>query len=120
LQGRVNDTTVLVLGAGVPGLCAAYELERAGYLCEVLEARSTTARHPDGRGACPGDRASRLFELYDSASLAEATPPALSDQEITQFEITGDGPQPHVVVIEGPLESGRVVAISAGSLCQSS
>jgi hypothetical protein len=75
---------------------------------------------PTAEGLAPGDRATRLFELYDSASLTEATPPAQSDQEITQFEITGDGPQPHVVVIEGPLESGRVVAISAGSLCQSS
>ena len=75
---------------------------------------------PTAEGLAPGDRATRLFELYDSAALTEATPPAESDQEITQFEITGGEPQPHVVVIEGPLESGRVVAISAGSLCQSS
>jgi deazaflavin-dependent oxidoreductase (nitroreductase family) len=39
LQGRGNGTTVLVLGAGVAGLAAAYELEKAGYRCEVLEAR---------------------------------------------------------------------------------
>ena len=45
LQGRVNDTTVLVLGAGVAGLAAAYELEKAGYRCEVLEAR----QRPGGR-----------------------------------------------------------------------
>jgi hypothetical protein len=75
---------------------------------------------PTAEGLAPGDRATRLFELYDRALLTEVTPPAQSDQEITQFEITGDGPRPHVVVIQGPLESGRVVAISAGSLCQSS
>jgi monoamine oxidase len=45
LQGRVNDTTVLVLGGGIAGLSAAYELEKAGYLCEVLEARD----RPGGR-----------------------------------------------------------------------
>jgi hypothetical protein len=38
LQGRVNNTTVLVLGAGIAGLCVAYELEKAGYRCEILEA----------------------------------------------------------------------------------
>lgn len=36
---------MLVLGAGVAGLAAAYELEKAGYRCEVLEARD----RPGGR-----------------------------------------------------------------------
>lgn len=45
LQGRANGTSVLVLGAGVAGLAAAYELEKAGYRCEVLEARD----RPGGR-----------------------------------------------------------------------
>jgi monoamine oxidase len=45
--------TVAVLGAGVAGLCAAYELDRAGYDCVVLEAahriggRSLTLRRGD-------------------------------------------------------------------------
>jgi monoamine oxidase len=39
LQGRVNETTVVVLGAGVAGLTAAYELEKAGYAVTILEAR---------------------------------------------------------------------------------
>ena len=44
---------VLILGAGVAGLCAAYELDRAGYDCEILEAssriggRSLTLRRGD-------------------------------------------------------------------------
>ncbi len=44
---------VAILGAGVAGLCAAYELDRAGYDCEILEAspraggRSLTLRRGD-------------------------------------------------------------------------
>jgi monoamine oxidase len=45
LQGRPNRTKVLVLGAGIAGLCTAYELEKAGYEVEVLEARD----RPGGR-----------------------------------------------------------------------
>jgi monoamine oxidase len=45
--------TVAILGAGVAGLCAAYELDRAGYDCTILEAnnrpggRSLTLRRGD-------------------------------------------------------------------------
>jgi monoamine oxidase len=45
--------TVVILGAGVAGLCAAYELDRAGYGCTVLEGsgraggRSLTLRRGD-------------------------------------------------------------------------
>lgn len=42
LAGTVDGTTVLVLGAGVAGLCCAYELGRVGYEVTVLEARSRT------------------------------------------------------------------------------
>ncbi len=45
--------SVLILGAGVAGVCAAYELDRAGYDCTILEAssraggRSLTLRRGD-------------------------------------------------------------------------
>jgi monoamine oxidase len=45
--------TVAILGAGVAGLCAAYELDRAGFDCVILEAsrrvggRSMTLRRGD-------------------------------------------------------------------------
>src|SRR6476646_5801498 len=45
--------TVLILGGGISGLVAAYELGRAGYQCTVLEAshraggRNLTLRHGD-------------------------------------------------------------------------
>jgi monoamine oxidase len=44
---------VAILGAGIAGLCAAYELDRAGYDCVILEAsrraggRSLTLRRGD-------------------------------------------------------------------------
>jgi monoamine oxidase len=49
-QGSGTGKTVLILGAGIGGLTAAYELSLAGYKCEILEAqdraggRSLTAR----------------------------------------------------------------------------
>ncbi len=39
-RGVRHATRVVVLGAGMAGLSAAYELSRAGYDCTVLEARS--------------------------------------------------------------------------------
>lgn len=49
-SGSGNGKTVLILGAGIAGLTAAYELSRAGYGCKILEAqhraggRNLTAR----------------------------------------------------------------------------
>jgi monoamine oxidase len=40
LEGSGKGTRVVILGAGVAGLCAAYELGNAGYDCTVLEARA--------------------------------------------------------------------------------
>jgi monoamine oxidase len=45
LRGRTNDATVLILGAGIAGLTVAYELEKAGYRCQIVEART----RPGGR-----------------------------------------------------------------------
>jgi len=48
-----SGKTVVILGAGVAGLCAAYELDQAGYDCVILEAdhrlggRSLTVRRGD-------------------------------------------------------------------------
>ncbi|PZT77876.1 amino acid oxidase [Streptomyces sp. AC1-42W] len=43
--GRRNGKKVIVLGAGIAGLAAAYELGKAGYACHVLEAKN----RPGGR-----------------------------------------------------------------------
>ncbi len=39
-QNSGQGKTVLVLGAGIAGLAAAYELTRAGFKCQVLESQS--------------------------------------------------------------------------------
>ena len=44
LSGRAS-ASVVVLGAGIAGLTTAYELEKAGYRCTILEARD----RPGGR-----------------------------------------------------------------------
>src|SRR5436853_5509810 len=40
-----QGTKVLILGAGIAGMVAAYELGKAGYECRILEARA----RPGGR-----------------------------------------------------------------------
>jgi monoamine oxidase len=46
LSGRVNGVRVVILGAGLSGMAAAYELGKVGFDCRVLEARPRA----DGRG----------------------------------------------------------------------
>jgi monoamine oxidase len=51
LQGSGKGKTVLILGAGLAGMTAAYELGKLGYTCQLIEARELaggrcqTARH---------------------------------------------------------------------------
>ena len=45
LTGSGHGTRVVILGAGVAGLCAAYELGKIGYDCTILEGRM----RPGGR-----------------------------------------------------------------------
>lgn len=40
LDGRGDGRRVVILGAGLAGMCAAFELSRAGYTCQVLEAQN--------------------------------------------------------------------------------
>ena len=51
LQGAPRGASVVVLGAGIAGMTAAYELRNAGYKVQVLEAEVTaeqirTLPHP--------------------------------------------------------------------------
>ncbi len=45
LQGKGNGTKVIILGAGLAGMTSAYEMNKLGYDCSILEARS----RPGGR-----------------------------------------------------------------------
>jgi len=51
LMGRSEGTRVLILGAGLSGMTAAYELGLRGYDCQILEAR------PFAGGRCQSSRA---------------------------------------------------------------
>jgi len=67
-QESGRGKTVAILGAGVAGLCAAYELDRAGYDCVLLEAsrriggRSLTLRRGDGFKEMNGPFQECLFD----------------------------------------------------------
>jgi monoamine oxidase len=68
-----KGTRVVILGAGIAGLTAAYELARAGYRCTVLEARARaggrnwtvragdTVEEIDSRQICGFDRDPALY-----------------------------------------------------------
>ncbi len=45
VRGRGDGLHVAIVGAGVAGLCAAYELRKLGYTCTILESRA----RPGGR-----------------------------------------------------------------------
>ena len=45
LMGNSNGTKVLILGGGLSGMTAAYELGLRGYDCQILEARSFAGGH---------------------------------------------------------------------------
>jgi monoamine oxidase len=38
--GSGHNVSVVIIGAGIAGMCAAYRLSKAGYSCTILEARS--------------------------------------------------------------------------------
>lgn len=57
LSGTSNGVRVVILGAGVGGMTAAYELSKLGYDCQIIEARSNAG----GRN----QTASRGFTLHE-------------------------------------------------------
>jgi monoamine oxidase len=71
------DTRVIILGAGVTGLAAAYELKKLGYDCEILEARPrvggrafTARRGQQSEEEGPPQTASFDSDLYLNAGAA--------------------------------------------------
>lgn len=62
LMGRSNGTRVLILGGGLAGMTAAYELGLRGYDCRILEARSYAG------GRCQTARAGFRIEETDGTT----------------------------------------------------
>lgn len=62
LMGRSNGTKVLILGGGLSGMTAAYELGMRGYDCQILEARSFAG------GRCQSSRAGTVIEEIDGTT----------------------------------------------------
>jgi monoamine oxidase len=62
LMGRSNGTKVLILGGGLSGMTAAYELGLRGYDCQILEARSFAG------GRCQSARKGFTTEEMDGTS----------------------------------------------------
>lgn len=81
LQGRANGTRVVVLGAGVAGLAAAYELQKGGYRVTVLEAsrrvggRNWTARRGDVSVESDGTRQRNQFDRGQYMNMGPARIP---------------------------------------------
>jgi monoamine oxidase len=88
LEGSGNGTRVVILGAGVAGLCAAYELGKAGYTCTVLEARS----RPGGRvwTVRGGDRHVESDGSAQTAAFADGTYLNPGPARVPQHHVTMD------------------------------
>jgi monoamine oxidase len=88
LEGSANGTHVVILGAGVAGLCAAYELGKAGYVCTILEARS----RPGGRvwTVRDGDRHVESDGTAQTAAFAAGTYLNPGPARVPQHHVTMD------------------------------
>jgi NADPH-dependent 2,4-dienoyl-CoA reductase/sulfur reductase-like enzyme len=106
MRGRGNDATVLVLGAGIAGLTAAYELEKAGYRCRILEAR---ARPGGGIGLCV---VAAAIPISTESNKSLGSVKAGIDGYLLGQSLEGIGGY-----LEGDLQTGIVITIVGGDLC---
>ncbi len=67
VRGKVTGTRVAVIGGGIAGLTVAYELEKLGYTCQVLEARPRPGgrAHTVRRGTVSEEEGSTQTCAYD-------------------------------------------------------
>ena len=87
LTGRAS-ASVIVLGAGIAGLTTAYELEKAGYRCTILEARD----RPGGRNwtVRGGTRETALDGSTQTARFDKGMHANLGPTRIAQHHTTMD------------------------------
>lgn len=88
LSGTGHGTPVVILGAGVAGLCAAYELGKAGYACTVLEART----RPGGRvwTIRNGDRHTEIDGTTQTAAFGDGQYLNPGPARVPQHHVTMD------------------------------
>ena len=111
LTGRVSGIRVVILGAGLAGMTAAYELGKVGYDCRVLEARArpggrvlTVRRGTVSEEEGPGQTAGFDDDLYFNDALAVLRQPD------GRVHFAGDYMTDMSSWMQGAFESGRDVA----------
>ena len=88
LAGRVNGVRVVILGAGLSGMTAAYELGKAGFDCRLLEARA----RPGGRvlsvrrGTASEETGTTQTAAFDDGLYFNAGPMRISHHHRTTLE----------------------------------
>jgi NADPH-dependent dioxygenase len=65
MHAAINDTDVLIVGAGPVGLFLANECARRGLRWRLVEARSTQSEHSKALAIFP-----RTLEIFDMAGVA--------------------------------------------------
>lgn len=88
LHGSGRGTKVVILGAGVAGLCSAYELRKYGYDCTILEARE----RPGGRAwtVRGGDTIDEVGFAPERAGFSEGLYWNPGPGRVAQFQSTMD------------------------------
>jgi monoamine oxidase len=88
LEGDGRGTKIVILGAGVAGLCAAYELGKLGYDCTILEARA----RPGGRAWTirGGDKFVESDGIAQTATFADGLYHNPGPSRVPQHHVTMD------------------------------
>ncbi|WP_100407471.1 flavin monoamine oxidase family protein [Bacillus solitudinis] len=86
LTAKKTGKKVVILGAGIAGLCAAYEFSKAGYDCKILEARDRTGgRNWTVRGGTTETEIGGVAQTakFDSDQYFNAGPARIPQHHIT-------------------------------------
>ena len=121
LAGRVSGVRVVVLGAGLSGMTAAYELGKAGFDCRVLEARA----RPGGRvftvrrGTASEEPGTAQTSTFDEGQYFNAGPMRIShhhhttlaycrELQVATEAFVPDCESAYVAQTRGPLAGRRI------------